>query len=1193
MQRVQGRQLGLRLFLEGIEVDITAAKVSCGVNQPASATLTIPAVDEAHGLLPRTLVHLFYFDSRYELGTQYGKNGDVVYPGAQVRHSSADEIAKAKNEGKAALLTDKNDLHNWKLLFTGEVLGYSFRKIGGRREVVLACQDFTSYWDNCRLYWGKRKSSVFNSYKTAIFSGATQLYRGKSKVDSSGDLNRLLQKKPSVMPNVPGLLGGIFSVLESATGCYSPDAKKKFRGVNDFLSQAEIRLKLTRQIGASEKDDTSAAFTNSRSFKRYLRKVSRSTGSTATFMQFTNMLMGKIYHVWNSQTAPPYVDDGVMIWSEVRVPSGTKYGSNTEIGGLINAVKVTSDMGNRHASVGNARREGSNKLPFNKDNVKFKESKVDVKTHKEFDTVNTNKGVLSPKIGADSKVVKNLDQGALRVKGRKIYEKMLDQAGTNKAKIRQANQVLELYNMAEEMRNTCAKMKSRQVDGTQGNAAPNYDEKKSGKVASTLLHDQDKYWEIRRKAEEFMKKASRFMGVPYTTKKVKIPLRDRLLTTYFHPDLFMAPPPKCNVIFPDQVQSIQFSRNWMSEISRLWLHGRTASGRNKKDCYFSPNAQMTNGPSNEDCLGAVKKGASFIMNHEKYTGIIPTIVGLGDNDIFKKIHKKEIKKLKKEAKEKGEAFDPANVVGEAKYSPQPHLQRAANYMFFAQRYATRTVRVTLRYSPQLVAGMPALVLDPIRAKSRIMAYSGEGSTKHPDDANVARYQGMVEPKREQYPDSASFAEAMKMYEASKYDISAKPLGTHYIGVIAEIYHVLDISGGAQTVVTLAKCREHNEGADIFGNPDKDGKVSATRKKTSWSWRTIKPPKGQDTDYAPITKLDGSLGEGKTVAATSPEDAQVILGTRWSKGTRYRIVPEKDSTGGYKKATMPGSVDVQDGYQVPIQESRMDGSHLNAVEVKVQRLRKHVTTHKVKFSWEATVTPPWFSNIYTPSKIGKEFYLPMYGCGSVLDDPPIQVANRADVKKMNVNPTTGVETQDDTGVAVVQLPFAVGAGEEYREIRIPAEYVDPSATTAQAADSLADIWLGLKEIEASTDLFIDAYNSRSYADIIQVMGNQNPSLILKRYPGGVVHDGQTDKNVAVRGFHGDAYGDYKNLKKGFPDAEKDDDLVPDRLTKISDPKGVKPRKISGDIDPRSERYARVLFYVNAVRDQGFKNNDGNY
>ena len=62
------RSLGLKLFLEGQEVDVASADLSCGVNQPATCDLEIPTSDSAHRLLPRTLVHLFYYDSSYSTG---------------------------------------------------------------------------------------------------------------------------------------------------------------------------------------------------------------------------------------------------------------------------------------------------------------------------------------------------------------------------------------------------------------------------------------------------------------------------------------------------------------------------------------------------------------------------------------------------------------------------------------------------------------------------------------------------------------------------------------------------------------------------------------------------------------------------------------------------------------------------------------------------------------------------------------------------------------------------------------------------------------------------------------------------------------------------------------------------------------------------------------------------------------------
>ena len=54
------RYLGLRLFLEGVEVEVIKAEVVAGISRPATATISIPATDEAHRLLPRTLVHIFF-----------------------------------------------------------------------------------------------------------------------------------------------------------------------------------------------------------------------------------------------------------------------------------------------------------------------------------------------------------------------------------------------------------------------------------------------------------------------------------------------------------------------------------------------------------------------------------------------------------------------------------------------------------------------------------------------------------------------------------------------------------------------------------------------------------------------------------------------------------------------------------------------------------------------------------------------------------------------------------------------------------------------------------------------------------------------------------------------------------------------------------------------------------------------------
>jgi hypothetical protein len=57
----KGKRLALRLFLEGIEVEVTEASANAARGQFATAQISIPSADEVHGILPRTLVHLFYW----------------------------------------------------------------------------------------------------------------------------------------------------------------------------------------------------------------------------------------------------------------------------------------------------------------------------------------------------------------------------------------------------------------------------------------------------------------------------------------------------------------------------------------------------------------------------------------------------------------------------------------------------------------------------------------------------------------------------------------------------------------------------------------------------------------------------------------------------------------------------------------------------------------------------------------------------------------------------------------------------------------------------------------------------------------------------------------------------------------------------------------------------------------------------
>jgi hypothetical protein len=1179
---VRGRYLDIRLLLEGIECDVTSIKVSCGVNQPGQAVITIPAADAAHKFLPRTLVHLFYFDSRYELGTSYGEDGfetrpPGVYDGSKLTKEHEKLLVRLPDGStesqditdQAVLLSDKNNWRNWKLLFTGEILGYSFSKVAGRREIILVCQDFTSYWDNCRLYWGKKRSSVFSSYKTSIFSGATQLYRGKSKVDSHRDLVRLLQKRPSSMPNVPGLMGGIFTILESAVGSFSPERKKKFRGCNDFLTQAEIRLKLTRQVGASTKDDTSSTFISSNSFRRYLYRVSKATSYTATFMQFVNMLMGKIYHVWNSQSAPSYFAEGGTVESKETFPDNVKYKYHGELGLFQRHVKDTLKRAAKANSDGDNRRRENDKLgvdaiPHNMDYIKWLFNpdtdalEVDTRAHEKFDSLNGSTGVMSPKIGSDQKVYREINDHPLHKKGGIVAAGIRKKAGKNSTANNKAARIQKAYTKAARAANECARIQFIQTDGfdhangsTQG---PNYDKALSAASAASIGHNKVSYHKIRKNCEDALRLIRSAFGKPIVTKKVARELNDRLFTTYFHPDLYMCPPPKCNVLFPDHIQSISFSRNWMSEISRLWLHGRTESGKNQKDCYFSPNATMLMGPTPDDCDQAVKKGGGFIMRHEKYTGIIPSIVGLGDADIFKKLHKADVREAKKEAKKNNTEFDLVDIAGTAKFSPQPHLQRAANYMFFAARHSTRTMRVVCRYSPQLVAGMPCLVLDPVRAQSRFQVRKEVNTVG--ESTGLAGSLSLATPTPKLKETLTTVTGGNSFDEKGTW----RPPGTHYVGVIAEIVHIIDIHGGAQTIVSLAKCREYDEAGALFGKEEDEAPPTVKRYSKSQYW---KKEKGSFTAQVTHTKASREADAHDGNAENALSSGKV----KFRKGARYRVTAFTDPvTGGKVAAT----------------------GDPNRVNVKVERLVTPAPKGQdVDFNWEASVLPPWFSRIYTPSNIGKEFYQHMYGCKSILDDPPIKTTPGTTADEIAAGtPIKG--TDEVTGTATISVKWGEEHEGESTEVLIPADLTKVASSTKDAADKLAETWLSLKEIGASTDLYIDTYVNRKYASLLEVMGNQNIGLILKIYDSGPRLTKQQRGEDKIVGFHGNAYGPYKNMKG--TDGES---LAPEGLLKIGDKMSdIKKELDVAKIDPRFERHKRIREYIKELRFYGFGRDNRN-
>lgn len=273
-----GRPLRLRLFLEGQEVPVIAANVSIGVNQPAAASIQIIPVDAGMELKPRTMVHLFYLDSLSLLG---------------------DEIQAAKDLG-----IDPGEMNlRYKLLFSGEVVGFAFAQTPMSRSLVLQCLDFSSYWDACHataIEYGPGGNAFHNM--SSVYASNASLFDDIVNFQSE-KLVSWLKSRPKTpgLQNVSGLAGGIISMLEAIGG-----VPTHFKGVNDFFTFAELRCRLLAQITAEESDDTARRLLSGKVFDEWLRNGLQNAGQQVTFRDMAKLLCRYIYYDFVPNPAAKY-----------------------------------------------------------------------------------------------------------------------------------------------------------------------------------------------------------------------------------------------------------------------------------------------------------------------------------------------------------------------------------------------------------------------------------------------------------------------------------------------------------------------------------------------------------------------------------------------------------------------------------------------------------------------------------------------------------------------------------------------------------------------------------------------------------------------------------------------------------------------------------------------------------------------
>lgn len=262
-----GKPLHLRLFLEGEEVPVIAAQISINLNSPAAAAIQVIPLDEVMDLQPRTMVHLFFLDNRAD------------DPESQVRGATTGSTVDVRGQ--------------YRLLYSGEVVAFSFVQTPQSRGTVLQCLDFSSYWDSAHataLEYGVN-GNAFSNRGTAD-SGTIGIFDDIVNQQAQLVMSWVNQKPQSPgLTSVNGLAGGVIRILEAMGGIPG-----HFVGFNDFFTVAELRVRLLSQITAEQNDNTSQRLFGAKVFDEWLRNGLQNIGLQVTIRDMIKLLCQYIYY---------------------------------------------------------------------------------------------------------------------------------------------------------------------------------------------------------------------------------------------------------------------------------------------------------------------------------------------------------------------------------------------------------------------------------------------------------------------------------------------------------------------------------------------------------------------------------------------------------------------------------------------------------------------------------------------------------------------------------------------------------------------------------------------------------------------------------------------------------------------------------------------------------------------------------
>lgn len=1003
----KSKRLRLRCFLEGVEVPIIGIQVMGLPNAPLMASLQLPPLAEGTRLLPRTLVHVYFLDF-YEDESPFLSSSSSMSAGSENNPSAYEQALRQRLDqlDEAPDATEK-DLAND---YANEQYKLLFvgEIVGFDWTKNQAQRSLILQCADLSNYW----DYAYQWSNTGIFGpGIKAMFSGGSTnlftdfLSSNGEVLTRVLKTPSISyPNLKGLAGGIIHLLEAVGGSYYYD--KKIAGQNVFFTIAELRLHITQMIAALENDPTASRLLSVQGYGGLFSRILGGLGGQASIRKSINALQGVIFHETYAQPCPLY-----------------EPGAEGSVSGSARK-KLSEDP----------------KTAF----IAF----------------------------AASGVRKNLEIVKAQVSSTENPELQLQAFQGKEALGAQRNTiVIRLDNMKRELQSVLVKL--RKVDVQSAVSLLTSATQSIGKASvlvrtkwrpqdapsiKLVVAELDRALERLRRAEQ--------LTVATTPKKLRRPAR--LNQQIFRPDVWFTAPPRCNVLFPEQYDTLTYRRQFLEEPTRLLL--KTNDEFFGEDelfdrFYFAPKARSLS----KDKAKLQSLLQNDLLEHEILTGILPVFEKMGELNIF--------------AVRGGVTKDKVPQVGLA--------QRSANFIYFKYRFAARQMTIRGKFNPYIALGFPGLIID-----------------KYVDVATLELHNELRQ--KTGFPTR---------------DIN-KLLGTNFLGNFTQVTHTVNQSQGATEIVATYP-RQPEESVEFLGATDKE-EVTVNKRFDKDALRTtdvaalfppqvlsVGPSAGRIVRVTEVTDLyKGQGGTPEGAASTKP---LLLFGSSQSRKPRQESdrVTARVPVGFVVDARkLPANVRKELGIEQGT-DNQFNPSQFGArgtaqpVKIRAFRIEEEVPRYKqevVDLPAEEYIRPGWYGDVWHPSKIG-EAYNTFFRTGAITDPHQITDPGGASL------PVTGDVKTDSLGEA----SGLSGLGDP--RIDAPAVFsLSEGASIEQAVGYLVATYSHIKQNGYDVDEFIRAYTWRPIASMVDMFGTSD--LVLSSDGSEIIQ--------GIEGFHSRAFGPWNDL-----------------------------------------------------------------